>query len=73
MNALEKALNGSNDDVDFYLENTSIEQFRTDIKDMMDRHTDTEVIKEKIIALIKAFHADTEVIKEKIIALIKTF
>lgn len=52
MNELEKALAGSNYDLDDYLENTSTDQFRSDIKNMMDKHADTAAFKEKVIDLI---------------------
>jgi len=53
MNDLEQALAGSDADLDFYLANTTTEQFREDIKNLMS-HNQVAAFKKKIIALIEA-------------------
>ena len=56
MNELEEALAKKDDDLSWYLENVSLEDFKKDIKNLLQKHENpnSAALKEKIIDLINA-------------------
>ena len=55
LNKLDEIIENPND-IDWYLSNVSIEQFRKDVEYLMKRYVDKSAIKEAIFKLTKLLH-----------------